>query len=218
MLTQEPPRNTRLPQSPLDVQALPSVGAPYSPHASSPPPTPIHCPSRRVAPNHWSQNSQPELSACSYHRTPRFSKRRKSPIPLRSRDRTPCFARIFSPIASCCRARSRHILPLRLTQQPILLHRLVRQPCDVSLCIIPIYATHRFSSRLPVSRVLPGAAVVVRPLLPIKDPTTTRGITIRLLHEHLILSTHHLVFPHREPLHYPHLVTLAFCIDPTFSV
>ena len=101
------------------------------------------------------------------------------------------------PVIARLRPRSRHVLPLRLAQQPISLTRLPRQPPHVFPRILPAHVDDRTGppSPAPVSGIVSTSAA----------PATRIPLTKR-----------HLVHPHRYRLSYRHSVHRSFIIAPPF--
>ena len=97
-------------------------------------------------------------------------------------------ADLVSPPVACRGPRSRHVFPLRLAQQPIVLSRLAGQPAYVLLGIVPAHVDDR--TRPPAPALVVGI---------VRAPS---GLVARIP-----LRERHLVHPHRERLREGHQVS-----------
>ena len=92
------------------------------------------------------------------------------------------------------RPRSRHVLPLRFAQQPVLLPCLPRQPFHIRLRIFPTHVNHRTTASAPTC--------IVRTMPATSAPRYAR----------IPLPKRHLVHPHRKRPPYPHTMHRSFIV------
>ena len=172
-------------------------------HANSPPPTPIHSHACHATHIHSPQMIPPR-PCCTLTIPPTTASGAVRSV----------HSYLFAPTVRPRCPRPRRVLPLRLTQQPIPLSRLPRQPLHIPLRILPTYAHHRIPLPLGESRSPPRTRIVQLPFpfRVVPNPATTPHIVTRLPHEHPKLPTRYLVLTYPNPLPYSYLMPGTFII------
>ena len=129
-------------------------------------------------------------------RRKRTNRRRRPIVPT-----TPAYTAIrtvlpnlIPPPVTRPRPRSRHVLPLRFAQQPVLLPCLPRQPFHIRLRIFPTHVNHRTTASAPTC--------IVRTMPATSAPRYAR----------IPLPKRHLVHPHRKRPPYPHTMHRSFIV------
>ena len=99
------------------------------------------------------------------------------------------------------RPRPRHVLPLGLAQQPVLMARLLRQPAHIRLRVTPAHVDDRtYADFVQIARQK------------VQIETRKRPSAAASAHTRIPLHERHLVHPHRERARYRHLTHRTFVV------